>query len=505
MGDEEEFPRTCSHLPSKVHGYQYFLILPHWETVEALRVARDTGELPANFSPKILMFRDAISGSSNFGGSWHLPAIEFSKQPYYRVPAIIKAAQEKWGLKILLSLNVEEAYDSDLDMIQLVYLADVDWGESKESFRLPRFAEWADSSILEEPTKYQKIRTFAEQYFQEIQTQQLPQLRVPWALSGWYSETLSWISSELGKLGITIEGPVEQIDLSCLSLVSRVKTNLGHIYFKASAPAALPHESALTSYLHEQFPGKVPAALTFDPKYGLLMHEFKGRHIGSFEGSDSYDIWARAITVYADLQLDCINKTEEIEKLDCSNRDIPHLLQMAKSILLKPTMLKAGNTALTDSDIQELLALMPRIEDMGNRLQAYKIPYTIDHGDLYPSNIIQESDGTIMIFDWAEASITHPFFSLLPFLRDLPDSLADKKEDILEAYLNKWTKFEPMERLKEAWELASYLGMLLQGVKFWEITNKIEPNCRHYDQPSIPLWFGFLLKKLKNERALGWV
>jgi len=166
------------------------------------------------------------------------------------------------------------------------------------------------------------------------------------------------------------------------------------------------------------------------------MHEFKGKHIGSFEGSDSYDVWVRAICVYADLQLDCISKTEEIEKLDCANRDIPHLLQMGKNILLKPTMLKAGNTALTDADIKELLALMPKIEglnlilfnliprrqsdactDMGSRLQAYKIPNTIDHGDLYPSNIIQEADGRIMIFDWAEASITHPFFSLLPFLR----------------------------------------------------------------------------------------
>jgi hypothetical protein len=166
---EDAFPRTCSHLPSKVSGYQYFLIIPHWDTVQlldsVLPVPDSNGHANGNgnhqeenshfFSenghggenrnghgnghtsndqievrPKLLMFRDSLTGSDTGGdASWHLPVIFFEKQPYFRVPAIIKAAQEKWNLKIKLTLNLEESYDPVRDYVQLVYLVDV--GELK--------------------------------------------------------------------------------------------------------------------------------------------------------------------------------------------------------------------------------------------------------------------------------------------------------------------------------------------------------------------------------------
>jgi hypothetical protein len=206
---------------------------------------------------------------------------------------------------------------------------------------------------------------------------------------------------------------------------------------------------------------------------------------------------------------------------------------MLDEILIHPAVLKISNLALSDEELKELSSSVPKIREIGERLVSLGVPYSLDHGDLYPSNIIMHN-GACLVFDWAEASITHPFFSLLPLFRDLPDALLLRKNELLKVYLEQyvffffllllplshfllhvtfssdsfdvlcflfsWMKFQPMETLLEAWRQAEMLGMLLQAVKFWEMVQKIEPNCRHYDQPSVPLWTRFLLEKLKNPK-----
>jgi hypothetical protein len=116
--------------------------------------------------------------------------------------------------------------------------------------KLPVHSEWADSSILSEFTKYTHLKWIPEQWFNEMESQTSPPHRAPWAFPGWYLQTKAWILSEVEeRMKLEVKGELEQVDLSCLSLILRINTNKGHIYFKASAPEALPHEGVSGSPL----------------------------------------------------------------------------------------------------------------------------------------------------------------------------------------------------------------------------------------------------------------
>jgi hypothetical protein len=50
----------------------------------------------------------------------------------------------------------------------------------------------------------------------------------------------------------------------------------------------------------------VTGVLGFDREFGLLMEEFQGKHLGTFE---DYESWSKAISAYAKLQIACVDKT----------------------------------------------------------------------------------------------------------------------------------------------------------------------------------------------------
>lgn len=77
------------------------------------------------------------------------------------------------------------------------------------------------------------------------------------------------------------------------------------------------------------------------------------------------------------------------------------------------------------------------------------------------------SDERIIFIDWSDASLSHPFFSLNFFYDTEAEEMKTHFSDtraacirLRDVYLEPWTIFEPMDRLREAFELAYKLSSL---------------------------------------------
>ncbi len=78
----------------------------------------------------------------------------------------------------------------------------------------------------------------------------------------------------------------------------------------------------------------------------------------------------------------------------------------------------------------------------------YNIPETIEHGDFHDNNMLVAGDNKLIINDWGDKVITHPFFSIASFLDSAfrnhkINSTSHTVRSLLDSYLNHWVEYEP--------------------------------------------------------------
>src|SRR5205823_2334658 len=134
-----------------------------------------------------------------------------------------------------------------------------------------------------------------------------------------------------------------------------------------------------------------------------------------------------------------------------------------------PAALRPGEPGgLSAAEIARLQACVPLLRRQCEQLAACGIPYTIEHGDLWPANFLVDQD-TCMLIDWEDVAIAHPFFSLAPLRVGLSQSTiaAPAFLDRLEhAYLAAYAELAPPERLRTALHMAAPLSFIDMAVRY---------------------------------------
>ena len=124
-----------------------------------------------------------------------------------------------------------------------------------------------------------------------------------WDQPNWIEQVRQWINSELSQQSIKIIGVIEQPHVQPWSTVLRIPTNVGDIFFKASAPV-IAHEPAITQALYRWRPECIPQVLAIDEKQGWMLMTDGGQRVREAFGTEG-DIrhWNDILTAYADLQI----------------------------------------------------------------------------------------------------------------------------------------------------------------------------------------------------------
>lgn len=275
-----------------------------------------------------------------------------------------------------------------------------------------------------------------------------------------------WAKNYLKSIGIHYEGEFTVVRIMPWSSVYRINTHKGSIYLKKMAEP-FKIEARLIYHLSQHFSKYVPQIIAYDETLlcflmwdvGLPLRE----HL-----KQNYDISlaCSALSQYAIIQEHESNDLKTLFQLgvpDWRLKNMPDLylgLLQHKNILL--------DDGLSSSELSRLQSLHPVIISLCQELASYRLPESIEHGDFQDNNILLNHEHLI-IHDWGDAVVTHPFFSLISFLKSAENNHQLKKEShiyhtLQNAYLKPWiTLFghEPvLKALLVAWRL-SYIKFVL--------------------------------------------
>jgi hypothetical protein len=268
-----------------------------------------------------------------------------------------------------------------------------------------------------------------------------------WHDPAWLAEAHAWIAGELGD---AISGPIEQPHVRAWSTVLRVPTGDGPVWFKANMPA-LSREAAIVSVLVARRRDLVPVLLAADLERGWMLQADGGtrlRESGLVPGC-----WAEVLPLYSELQLDVAASAGELLAAGAPDRRL--------------ALLPALYADLVADESDELRALTPRVAELCEELDALGLPETVQHDDLHDGQVFV-LDGRYRFFDWAEACVAHPFFTMTV-------TLQDEVEQFRDAYLEPWTRLAPRAELEAAFPTALILGGICRALTWRAVIDAMPP------------------------------
>jgi hypothetical protein len=287
-----------------------------------------------------------------------------------------------------------------------------------------------------------------------------------WTRPGWFAAVRGWLARTLHDAGLGTVRDIIQVRAWQSSCVLRVHATGGDYYFKA-VPESLRRECTVTGYLARHFPDAVPCVIAADlERRWLLMAACDGRQL---EEVTDATLWEHAAARYARLQVACVPHVQALQTLGCARRGLDTLAQAIGPLSRDLVALCPGTPdGLAVAEVERLQALVPTLQRQCEQLDDCGIPYTLEHGDLWPGNFLIDHH-TCTIIDWEDAAIAHPFFSLAPLSVGLSHSSMSSAallDRLVRAYLTAFAELMPAERLYTALHLAVPLGLLDMAVRY---------------------------------------
>jgi hypothetical protein len=382
---------------------------------------------------------------------WRLPQWQ-TREPHFfqTVGPVNRGAWEWLGMRATTLRALAASHTDVAGRVRRVYEM-----EPHGQTPLPAAGRWLGRQEAAEVTNPEE-RHFIERWFGE-RADDIPQRRRAWARPGWLAEASAWLAVVLWEQGRPLIGPIEQVRTWERSCILRAEIAAGYVCLKA-LPPMFAHEVTLTTYLAARHPAHTVEVLEAETeRHWLLMEEMRGTPL-----NDVGEIrrWEDALSHFARIQIETVGREEELRALGCPSRPLATLPARMEPVFAVLSDYLSVSAATAD----RARALAPLLRAAAMELSSLGIPEALEHGDLHPANVMQR-EGAPVFFDWSDASLAHPFFSVVSFLEweDVPPALRsvpDLRARLRDAYLAPWQAIAPRERLLRAFALAERVAPL---------------------------------------------
>ncbi|HEY8238024.1 MAG TPA: hypothetical protein VIF63_01200, partial [Candidatus Limnocylindrales bacterium] len=214
--------------------------------------------------------------------------------------------------------------------------------------------------------------------------------------------------------------------------VVQVPTADGLAWFKACQPQQA-FEPRLTAALFARWPDRVVRVLGHDAERAWLLTADAGRSIGSL--GNAPELWERVLPRYAELQ-----RGERDHVGDHLAHDVLDLRVTA--LPARYATMLSRDLPLDPEEVEALRRFEPRFAELCAEVAAESPGDTIQHDDLHVNGVFMLGD-ELRVMDWGDASIGHPFASLVVTFRflELINGLAPGDPwfaRLRDAYLEPW-------------------------------------------------------------------
>jgi hypothetical protein len=301
-----------------------------------------------------------------------------------------------------------------------------------------------------------------ETYFSEAFDKAAIAHRADWQRVGWLSEALQWISERLECHGIRVTGKYRQIASTSLHFLIEVSTSVGNFYLKGVRDC-VTHEQSLTCELAEQFPIHFPSIIAIDEaRHWWLMKDVGGRQLDQVSDIKRWEDVFRSL---ARIQIGYASRSDRLLTFGCPDYRLHTLASKIDSFFTLISEREARHSLeFIGSASINRPALAQRLRELCGRLERYKMPDSVGHGDLNFGNI-RVTDNNCIFLDWATGYAGHPLFSLAGFLTYIegkPGDMKSARDGLRSAYLAPWLGDWSLDTLMKAY----YISRPLEALRY---------------------------------------
>jgi hypothetical protein len=263
---------------------------------------------------------------------------------------------------------------------------------------------------------------------------------------------------------VAVHGQIEVTHERPWATVMRVPLRSGRVWFKACA-AVQRFEPRMTARLFERWPDRVAEVVAYDDARAWLLVADAGTPMSAT--GNHPDDWLAVLPAYAELQ-----RGETAHVTDHLAHDVPDL-----GLTTLPSQyddLLDSELPLTREEIRRLRRFGDRFADLCHDLTTQGVADTVQHDDLHAWNVYRRRE-RLRVLDWGDASISHPFFSLVVTFRFLEETNALPITDpwfrrLRDAYLEPWGP-----GLGDTFDLAMKVGALAHPLVEWRHRAPLTP------------------------------
>jgi hypothetical protein len=263
---------------------------------------------------------------------------------------------------------------------------------------------------------------------------------------------------------VTPTGAIELIHEQPWATVLRVCVGDTLVWFKECSTVAA-FEPRLTAELYARSPEAVVEVLAHDDEHGRLLLADAGTAIGAH--GNPPEAWEAVLPHYAELQ-----RRETPHAADHVAHGVPDL--RTHTLPARYEEMLARDLPLELDEIDRLRRFTPRFAELCTELRSRGIPDTVQHDDLHFANVY-DRNGQMLVLDWGDSCVAHPFASLVvtfEHLFDLPmgDPWFARLRD---AYLEPWGS-----DLVETFELAFRIGSIAHVIAWFRQHDHLPEDAR---------------------------
>jgi len=318
----------------------------------------------------------------------------------------------------------------------------------------------------------------------------------PFGRLGWMHDLKFWARTEMRSFGVELKD-FRQFNASETFSLVRFETDQRPVWFKAVGEPNL-HEFEISLALARLFPGYMPETLATKPEWHGWLMTNGGTQLSEF---DDPAIWKAAITTLGELQVQSINKTEEVKAAECRDLRTKELLDLIEPFFgtMAELMRRQPTSPPNILDADEIAELKAKVKFAIESMAALGIPDSLGHSDFNPGNILIDSDRCTFI-DWAEAHLSHPFLTfeyLMAHLKKDYPQLSSFEGDFRAAYSRSWRLVTSIGQIEE-----TYLFSPLVAIYAYALAGNAWRDAERLKIPGFEGYLRSLTRKMKKEADL---
>jgi hypothetical protein len=312
-----------------------------------------------------------------------------------------------------------------------------------------------------------------------------------WTDPGWRDDALAWAADRLAEHGRAPSGRPDQVHVRPWSTAIRIPVDGGDVWLK-SVGTGSAHEPVLAEALGRWVPDRVLVPLAVEPARRLLLLPDGGVTLRGTGGGRLVEAWEAMLAGYARMQIALAGHADDLVAIGVPDYRPLRLPGLVRALLEDDDAMLELPGGIDPAVRERLLDAMGDYAELCAALTAGPVPMSLQHDDLHDGNVFVVGNGH-RFFDWGDASVGHPFQSLMVPLRmataalDLPRGHPVMLR-LRDAYLQPWRPFAETRVLHELVDSALQVTPLERSLTWRRILLGIHPDERADWQASVPGW-----------------